>query len=62
MRYFTKPSSSGGKSWEIVGTAGFTPGEVQSLTLDIDSDGTLYVAFRDDANSGKATVMKFSQN
>ncbi len=45
-------------SWINVGSAGFSQATVQYTSLAFDN-GTPYVAYRDDANSNKATVMKF---
>lgn len=47
-----------GSSWVNVGSAGFTPG-ASSLSLAIDPNDTVYVAFRDRDMSGKASAMKF---
>jgi hypothetical protein len=52
--------NSGTNTWEVVGTPGFSDGEVWGTSLSIDNSGTLYVAYRDNAHSGKATVMKFN--
>ncbi|MBP6672839.1 MAG: hypothetical protein KA247_06800, partial [Bacteroidetes bacterium] len=49
-----------GRSWYTVGTGGISDGTAYYLSLAIASDGTPYVGFMDNANSGKATVMKFS--
>ena len=38
---------------------GFSAGHASYISLAIDSGGTPYVAFRDEANSDKVTVMKF---
>ena len=46
--------------WESVGSSGFSAGSIEYSTLAISSDGTPYVAYRDDASSGKATVMRFN--
>jgi hypothetical protein len=46
-------------TWENVGAAGFSPGEAKYLSFAIDN-GTPYVAYRDGANSYKASVMKFN--
>lgn len=45
--------------WTVVGRAGFSIGEADSISLDIDSSGTAYVAYSDWGNGGKATVMKY---
>jgi hypothetical protein len=44
--------------WQAVGTAKFSAGNIASLSLDVDS-GTPYVAYQDQANSNKATVMTY---
>jgi hypothetical protein len=44
--------------WEAVGTKGFSDGNAMDISLAIDN-GTPYVAYKDRANGGKATVMKF---
>ena len=47
-----------GGSWQTVGTAGFSESMAGGVHLAIDSAGTPYVAFIDQANGGKITVMK----
>jgi LPXTG-site transpeptidase (sortase) family protein len=51
-----------GASWELVGSAGFSAGAARnySLSMVIDGSDTLYVAFQDESNSNKVTVMKFN--
>ncbi|MGV8118948.1 MAG: hypothetical protein AB2L14_04200 [Candidatus Xenobiia bacterium LiM19] len=52
-----------GTAWETVGTAGFSTGQADSISLVVYNDnGTPvpYVAYLDDGNSGKATVMKYN--
>ena len=52
-----------GSSWELVGSAGFSAGYVEHISLALDASGTPYVAYSDiDNNSGKASVMKFTGN
>ena len=47
-------------SWQDVGNAGFSAGEAWYESLAFNpSDSLPYVAFQDNANSNKATVMKF---
>ncbi len=46
--------------WEIVGGAGFSPGAVHSPSLALSSTGIPYVAFQDEANGKKATVMRLN--
>ena len=45
--------------WETVGTAGFSAGQADYTSLAFNGD-TPFVAYRDNSNGGKATVMKFS--
>lgn len=47
-----------GNDWVTVGDAGFSPGQVDDLSLSFDR-GTPYAAFKDWDNGGKATVMKY---
>ncbi len=50
-----------GSSWVFVGQPGFSSSNVNYLytTLAFSNTGEPYVAFRDNTNSNKATVMKF---
>lgn len=47
-------------AWAPVGVAGFSAGGVSNLAFDADAAGTLYVAFADTANGGRATVMSYA--
>jgi hypothetical protein len=47
-------------TWVNVGSAGFSAGAAYYQSLAIDSNGTPYVAYQDEANSNKTTVMKFN--
>ncbi len=47
-------------NWNNVGSAGFSAGQAEYTSLAFDTDGNPYVAFRDDANGTKATVMEYS--
>ncbi len=47
------------QTWQTVGTAGFSAWDVEYTSLAFSNSGEPYVAFRDDGNSEKATVMKF---
>lgn len=46
--------------WEQVGAAGFSAGDTDWTSLAIDSSGTPYVAYRDNVNGAKASVMRFN--
>lgn len=47
------------KSWQNVGSVGFTLGVANFISLNIDSQNNKYVAFQDYTNGAKASVMKF---
>ncbi|BAU26732.1 S-layer family protein [Aneurinibacillus soli] len=47
-------------SWDSVGTAGFSAGGISDTSLAIAPDGTPYVAYVDEKNSKKPTVMKLN--
>jgi hypothetical protein len=49
-----------GTGWEAVGTPDFSAGQVSSTSLAM-YEGTPYVAYSDNVNSSKATVMKFNK-
>jgi hypothetical protein len=49
-----------GRSWFTVGSGGLSDGIAYYLNLAIGSDGTPYAGYADNANSNKATVMKYS--
>ena len=49
---------AGSEAWNAVGGAGFSAGEANYQSLAF-SGTTPYVAFQDDANGGKASVVKF---
>ena len=55
MRY---DSVSG--AWEPVGSAGFSAGTVYTTSLAFGPDGAPTVAYEDDDNGDKATVMRFN--
>jgi len=59
MSYTVKVAAAP-RSWHTVGTAGFSTGRVDDISLAIDSTGTPYIAYEDWANGGKATVMKYT--
>ena len=62
MTNFTTTASStlGTPQWVTRGTPGFTSGTATFSALAFAPDGTPYVAFANQANGGKATVMKLS--
>jgi len=43
-----------------VGSPNFSAGQIENISIAIDSSGTPYVAYMDVANGAKATVMKFN--
>ncbi len=45
---------------KIIGTAGFSPNPVFMTSMAVSKTGVPYVAYRDDANGGRATVMRFN--
>src|SRR6185436_16057565 len=49
-----------GSTWQTVGAAGFSSGVARSLNIAIAGDGSPYVAFTDEANMSRATVMRFN--
>ena len=48
------------QSWVSVGTPSFTPSAADYGTIAIDTSGTPYIAFTDESDLYKATVMKFN--
>lgn len=52
------------RSWEVVGSAGFSGGEVWYVSLAVDGDGHPWVAYMDASTvlQYKATVMRFDGN
>ena len=46
--------------WDVVGSAGFSAGPVCYTSLAFAPDGTPYVAYQDEGNGGKATVMRYN--
>lgn len=53
--------SSDSNNWIPLGSAGFSRSSVSSLDLITDYNDSLYVIFRDNAKSGKATVMTYNE-
>jgi hypothetical protein len=49
-----------GNIWVTVGTAGFSAGAVQYVSLALGASGTPYVAYKDAGNNNYATVQKFA--
>lgn len=49
-----------GPDWVVVGAPGFSAGQVRSLQLVLDGNGTPYVAYSDFVNQYRATVMKYN--
>jgi len=49
-----------GSSWAAVGSAAFSADSAEYTSLAIDSNDTPYVAFKDGANGGFATVMRYN--
>ncbi len=47
-------------TWSNVGSADFSASNAEFLTIAISSTGTPYIAFRDNASSGRATVMRYN--
>jgi len=48
-----------GYSWINLGDGGFTAGTAEYISFDISPSGEPFIAYRDSANSNKASVMKF---
>jgi hypothetical protein len=57
--FFLLSISLKAQQWQPVGTAGFSAGTADHISLTLGSTGVPYVAFVDGANSDKTTVMKF---
>jgi hypothetical protein len=54
-------TGSGATGWEAVGPAtGFSAGQANYISLALDGSDVPYVAYRDGANSDKATVMRYN--
>jgi hypothetical protein len=52
--------NASGRAWEMIGDAGFSPGEVQNISLSISGSGVPYVSFQDAANGDRVTVMRLN--
>jgi hypothetical protein len=48
--------------WQYIGVRGFSNGEVSDNSLAIEANGTLYLAFRDLAYHGDASVMTYNKS
>ena len=46
--------------WTSIGQPGFSIGAANHISLSMDSNDTLYLAYAEGANNNKATVMKFN--
>lgn len=57
-----KYTGAGDTGWELVGSADFSAGGASNISIAINRSGTPYVAYTDEANSSKATVMKYTGN
>ena len=53
------PSFNNNRFWKNKGIAGFSAGAAADSYLALDANNTPYVAFRDDSNGEKTSVMKF---
>ncbi|MES2702683.1 MAG: Ig-like domain-containing protein [Bacteroidota bacterium] len=49
-----------GTSWVLVGSAGISDGAFGYSDIAIAKDGTIYLSYRDEANSNKLTVKKYN--
>jgi hypothetical protein len=54
------PDFNNTRFWKNKGMAGFSAGVAADSYLALDANNTPYVAFRDDSNGGKTSVMKFN--
>lgn len=52
--------NAAGTDWEPAGAAGFSMGSASYISLAFGTDGKPYVAYRDAAHDGKATVMRLN--
>lgn len=52
-------AQAAGGSWQVVGSAQFSPTTLSATPIVFDSSGTPYVAYEDNSNGNKATVMKY---
>lgn len=55
-----KYTGSGASGWEPVGLPGFSAGQVNDVSLALDSSGIPFVAYQDKGNGNKATLMKYT--
>ncbi|MET4576947.1 IPTL-CTERM sorting domain-containing protein [Ottowia thiooxydans] len=52
--------NSTGSGWEVVGVPGFSADVANDVSLSFGADGKPYVAYRDEAHSSKASVMRLN--
>jgi len=52
--------STHAQTWTTLGSSGFSAGTVSHVSSALDDNDTLYVAYSDNGNSQKATVMKYN--
>ena len=52
--------NSQGQAWNYVGSQEFSAGWAPDAVIAVDASGTPYVAYQDQANANKATVMKYN--
>ena len=53
------PQNQAAPTWKVVGSAGFSPAGARDIHLSFNGS-TPYVAYKDFAKDGKATVMRFN--
>ncbi|MCX2739066.1 cadherin domain-containing protein [Pontibacter anaerobius] len=58
----TKGTFDNTRVWQALGKLDFSEGVVWNTTIALDSKGMPYVAFKDEENGKKATVMKYNGN
>jgi len=50
------------QDWQVLGNAGFSVGQVDSVNMVADSNGKLYVAYKDEGLNEKAVVMYYNSD